>query len=263
VLQILYPSRRMMAILLFLLVVPHPGFAQFSATPAGGNQADSSAKQDFSQEPFVYEYIHASMRYENDGSGTREVRARLRVQTPAGLNSAGQLIFQYNALDEQVEIRSIRVLKPDGAIVTAGPETVQDLSAPVAREAPMYTDARQKHVTVPGLAVNDVIEYDVLINWHIWNFEQKAIALDEQLDLNVPANLPPKTETLFFGWERLTSHSICPSKLCRCCNELRSSSRSMPRPISRWARPTWKPGRTISQWRLSARCLSWTTARTC
>jgi tetratricopeptide (TPR) repeat protein len=145
----------------------------------------------------VYEFIHALMRYENDGSGTREVRARMRVQTPAGLNSAGQLIFQYNAIDEQVEIRSVRVLKLDGNVVAAGPETVQDLSAPVTREAPMYTDARQKHVTVPGLAVGDVVEYDVVTSsrplrqgqfWQNWNFEQKRIALDEQLDLNVPSD---------------------------------------------------------------------------
>jgi tetratricopeptide (TPR) repeat protein len=68
----------------------------------------------------------------------------------------------------------------------------------------MYTDARQKHVTVPGLAVGDVIEYDVVINakpllagqfWHIWNFEQRMIALDEQLDLNVPANRTVKIKS--------------------------------------------------------------------
>ena len=184
-----------MAILLFVLTVPFHLPAQSSQAASSGNKSDSKVQQEFSQEPVVYEYVHASMRYENDGSGTREVRARLRVQTPTGLNSAGQLIFQYNAIDEQVEIRSVRVLKPDGSTVTAGPESVQDLSAPVAREAPMYTDARQKHVTVPGLAVGDVIEYDVVTNakpllqgqfWQIWNFEQRVIALDEQLDLNVP-----------------------------------------------------------------------------
>jgi Domain of Unknown Function with PDB structure (DUF3857) len=124
--------QRTIAILLFVLAVPCHLSAQSSAAPAA-NKSDSTAKQDFSQEPYVYEYLHASMRYENDGSGAREVRARVHVQTPAGLNSAGQLIFQYNALDEQVEIRSVRVLKPDGTIVTAGPETVQDLSAPVTR----------------------------------------------------------------------------------------------------------------------------------
>ncbi|MGB0034247.1 MAG: DUF3857 domain-containing protein [Candidatus Acidiferrales bacterium] len=136
------------------------------------------------------------MRYENDGSGTREIRSRIRVHTPAGLTAAGQLVFEYNAVDEQVEIRSVRVLKPDGTVVTAEPDSVQDLSSPVTREAPMYTDARQKHVTVPNLSVGDVVEYDVVTNakpllpgqfWQIWNFEQRFISLDEQLDLNVPS----------------------------------------------------------------------------
>jgi Domain of Unknown Function with PDB structure (DUF3857)/Transglutaminase-like superfamily len=193
-----------MAILLFVLAVPCHLIAQSSAVRAAGNKSDSSTKQDFSQEPYVYEYRHAAMRYENDGSGTREVRARVHVQTPAGLNAAGQLIFEYNALNEQVEIRNVRVLKSDGSSVTAGPGTVQDLSASVTREAPMYTDARQKHVTVPGLAVGDAVEYDVVINakpllagqfWHIWDFEQRMIALDEQLDLNVPANRTVKIKS--------------------------------------------------------------------
>jgi hypothetical protein len=106
----------------------------------------------------VYDSWQTVMRYENDGTGTREEKARLRVQTAAGLTAGGQLVFQYNAQNETVEIRSVRVIKPDGSTVTAGPDSVQDLSAPVAREAPMYTDARQKHVTVPGLAVGDTIE---------------------------------------------------------------------------------------------------------
>jgi hypothetical protein len=184
-----------MAVLLLVLAVPCYAVAQSADALVGGSKSDPTATQGFSKEPYVYEYVHAAMRYENDGSGSREVRARLRVQTPAGLSSAGQLIFQYNAVDEQVEIRSVRVLKSDGNVVAAGPEAVQDLSAPVTREAPMYTDARQKHVTVPGLAVGDVVEYDVVTNakpllqgqfWQIWNFDQRTIALDEQLDLNVP-----------------------------------------------------------------------------
>jgi tetratricopeptide (TPR) repeat protein len=144
------------------------------------------------------------MRYESDGSGSREVRSRIRIQSPAGLALGGQLVFEYTAFDEQVEIRSIRVLKPDGATITVGPDAVQDLSAPVAREAPMYTDARQKHVTVPGLSVGDTVEYDVITTskpllanqfWQIWDFEQSRIALDEQLDLNVPADRALKIKT--------------------------------------------------------------------
>lgn len=170
--------------------------AQSPSSAPAGNKSDSKTAQDFSQQPAIFDYIHVSMRYENDGTGTTETRARIRVQTQAGLSAGGQLVFDYNAVDEQEEVRSVRVLKADGSTLTAGPDAVQDLSAPVTREAPMYTDARQKHVTVPGVAVGDIVEFDVVKNskpllpgqfWQIWVFEQRLIALDEQVDLDVPA----------------------------------------------------------------------------
>lgn len=153
---------------------------------------------DYSQEPFVYENVRGKLRYESDGTGVREISARIRVQSALGLQKVGQLVFDYNAANESVEIRSVRVIKPDGSIVVTnnGPETVQDLSAPVAREAPMYTDARQKHVTVAGLGVGDIVEYEVITTttkplianefWQTWNFVSDAICLDEQVDLDVP-----------------------------------------------------------------------------
>jgi len=184
--------------LALLLLVLAPALrlgAQSTAAPSPVTKSEPETKPDYSQEPAVFEYIHESMRFENDGSGTRELRSRICVQTAAGLSIAGQLVFGYNALDEQINVRSVRVLKKDGTIVTAGPQDVQDLSAPVTLQAPMYTDAREKHVIVPGLAVGDAVEYDVVINakplvpgqfWRIWEFADRFITLDEQLDLNVP-----------------------------------------------------------------------------
>jgi TonB family protein len=161
-----------------------------------------TAPVDRSQEPFIYEQVRGKMRYENDGTGVREVTARMRVQTPAGLAKAGQLVFDYNAANEKIEIRNVKVTKPNGSVITAGASAVQDLSAPVTQEAPMYTDARRKHVTVPGLAVGDIVEYDVIITtfepllpgqfWQTWTFVSNAISLDEQVDLDVPRDRPLK-----------------------------------------------------------------------
>ncbi len=141
----------------------------------------AAAATDYSQEPLVYESVRGKLRYENDGTGVREVVARIHVQDALGVQRAGQLIFEYNSSNQNVEIRSVRVIKPDGTeITTGGPDSVQDLSAPVAREAPMYTDARQKHVTVAGLGVGDYLEYDVVTTttkpmipnqfWQTWTF---------------------------------------------------------------------------------------------
>jgi tetratricopeptide (TPR) repeat protein len=174
-----------------------------TASPSASSFPQTSAKTpaDYSKEPLVYEYLHTAMRYENDGTGTRETHGRVRVQASAGLTEAGQLIFAYNAENEAAEIRSVRVIEPNGELVTAGPDAVQDLSAPVAREAPMYTDARQKHVTVPGVSVGDIVEYDVVISskpllagqfWQSYQFERHAICLDEQLDVDVPRDRPLK-----------------------------------------------------------------------
>lgn len=166
--------------------------------------ATAEPARDFSQEPVVYKSANTIMRYENDGNGFRETRARILVQTEGGLAHAGQLLFNYNSGNETVEIRSVRVLRPEGTIITTGPENIQDLSAPVARIAPVYSDARQKHVTVAGLAVGDTVEYDVVTNykplvpgqfWQSFYFESQAISLDEQLELNVPKDRPLKIKS--------------------------------------------------------------------
>jgi len=125
-----------------------------------------------------------------------QIRARIRVQSYAGVQKAGQLIFNYQSANEKLEVRTVRVTKPDGKIITAGSEAVQDMTSPVAQVAPMYTDLRQKHVVVPGLSPGDILEYETLTTtehpltpgrfWQAWNFISDEICLDEQVELNVP-----------------------------------------------------------------------------
>jgi tetratricopeptide (TPR) repeat protein len=181
-----------------LLTAAHASQNQAEGNPQIGSTAPASGKAaapDYSREPFIYEFIHASMRYENSGEGRREVTARARINSAVGLNRMGQLVFDYNAANEQLEIRSVHVLKQDGSVVSVDADAVQDLTAPVGREAPMYTDARQKHVTVPALAVGDAVEYNVVTTaksllpgqfWQTWSFNDGSICLDEQVDLDVP-----------------------------------------------------------------------------
>jgi len=52
----------------------------------------------------------------------------------------------------------VRVVKPDGTIVTTRTANVQDVTADVTREAPMYSDYREKHAPVKGLGAGDVLE---------------------------------------------------------------------------------------------------------
>lgn len=187
---------------------PGAGQAQ-SQTPTAEKQAAGPEApkpepkgRDYSKESFVIEKMHSVYRFEADGTGRKETIARIRVQSEAGVQQWGQLQEGYNSANERVEIPYVRVLKTDGTVVTAGPDAVQDLSAPVEHEAPVYTDYRQKHITVPGLRPGEVLEYDLVTVvhtplaagqfWADYEFDKSNIELDETLDVDVPANRPLK-----------------------------------------------------------------------
>src|SRR3954468_13790969 len=149
---------------------------------------------DYSQESFVIEKMHSRYRFEADGTGRKETVARIRVQSEAGVQQWGQLQEGYNSANEKVEIPYVRVLKEDGTVVKAGDDAVQDLSAPIAREAPVYTDYLQKHITVPGLRPGEILEYDMVTVihtplaagqfWADYEFDKNNIDLDESLDVD-------------------------------------------------------------------------------
>jgi tetratricopeptide (TPR) repeat protein len=180
-----------------------PGQSQ-SQTPnaekhAAGPEAPKpeSKGHDYSRESFVIEKMHSTYRFEADGTGRKETIARIRVQSEAGVQQWGQLQEGYNSASERVEIPYVRVLKQDGSVMKAGEDSVQDLSAPIEREAPVYTDYRQKHITVPGLRPGEVLEYDMVTVihtplaagqfWVDYEFDKANIEQDETLDVDVPS----------------------------------------------------------------------------
>src|SRR5712672_4217412 len=159
-------------------------------------------KRDYSQEEVVVEQYRSRYRFETDGTGRKETVARIRVQSESGVQQWGQIQLGYNSANERVEIAYVRVVKADGSVVKAGDDAVQDLSAPIERDAPVYTDYRQKHITVPGLRPGEVLEYDMVTVihtplaasqfWADYEFDKNNISLDETLDVDVPADRPLK-----------------------------------------------------------------------
>jgi tetratricopeptide (TPR) repeat protein len=203
----------------FLIGTPFAGFHAVKAqskdklpapaqSPATAKQkAPESAKpRDYSQEAVVVEQVSTGYRFERDGTGQRELSLRVKVQSDAGVERFGQLIFGYSSANEKLDMDFVRVRKADGTVVNAAATDIQDLTAPVAREAPIYTDLRQKHITVPGLRPGDVLEYHIvwtihtpLAQNHFWvehDFIKKGvIVLDDQLTVNIPAASKVKLKT--------------------------------------------------------------------
>src|SRR6185437_5486755 len=182
-------------ILLFSVLAVVCAAAQVPAPPAPPI-ASAAPAADHSQEAYVVEKLRTSYRFENDGTGRRESYARIKIQNEAGVEQWGQLVMGYNSANERIEIPFVRILNPDGTTVAATPDAVQDLSIPLEKEAPVYTDYRQKHVTVPGIRPGVVLEYDFVTVthtalapgqfWMQYDFSQSGTVLGEELIVDIP-----------------------------------------------------------------------------
>jgi tetratricopeptide (TPR) repeat protein len=192
-----------------LLTIPGSFRAQTPGKTSQTSQQSSGPAQqkpDYSQEAVVVEQLSSAYRFESDGTGQRELSLRVKVQSDAGVDRFGQVIVGYSSASEKLDMDFVRVRKADGTTVNASTSDIQDLAAPVTREAPVYTDLRQKHITVPGLRPGDVLEYHMVWTMHtplapnhFWLehafVTTGAIVLKDELSVNIPAGSKIKLKT--------------------------------------------------------------------
>src|SRR5262252_1274541 len=149
-----------------------------------------------SQEAVVFDLISNHVRYENDGTGQRVTQAVIRIQSEAAVQAYGQLVFGYSSGFESIDVDYVRVRKPDGEVVPTPNSSLQDFAPEVLRSAPMYSDYRERHVTVVGLRPGDVLEYrtTTLITtplatgefWYEYRFPKHIAVTQARLEIDVP-----------------------------------------------------------------------------
>jgi tetratricopeptide (TPR) repeat protein/transglutaminase-like putative cysteine protease len=183
--------RAVSAIMLLALLA-----AQVWAQSSNAGSPQSTPKPDSSKEAFIVERSITKVNFEADGSGTRETTVAFRIQSQAGIRALAVLTVAYTSANDTVEFDYVRVRKPDGSVIATPEYNIQDMPAEVTRTAPMYSDIHEKHVTVKGLDVGDVLEYVVRYRtvkpqvpgqfWFEYTFPKDTIAKDEQLEISVP-----------------------------------------------------------------------------
>ena len=188
-----------------LAAAQQTNFTPSAPKAAAKPSAPKSQPTDYSQEPFVIEQYHTTARFENDGTSDRNLAVRIRVQSDAGVQQLGELVFGYNSANEVMDVHFVRVKKKDGSVIATAADAVKDMTAAVAHDAPEYTDYKEKHVTVLSLHAGDTIEYEIATRtvtplapgnfWYDYAFVKDAITLDERLDVNLPAGRVHKFTT--------------------------------------------------------------------
>ena len=147
----MHPARPIL--LAAVLALPLACTAQAPATPP--------ADDPYKNESVVIERSETVYRMHADGTGERDLHVIVRIQSDGAAQQFGVLAFAYASANETPVIKFVRVHKSDGSTVETPVADAIDMPAAVSREAPLYSDLKEKHLPVRSLSPGDKLEYEV------------------------------------------------------------------------------------------------------
>ena len=198
-------SHVLVCLFLCFLVCLISADAPAQTSDSSPQKTNNSKSNSNSEEAAIFDRILNRIHFENDGTEVSETEAVLRIQSQAGVEEFGQLVFGYSSATEKLEVEYVRVRKPDGQVVVTPDSTAQDFAPDVLREAPMYSDYRQRHISVAALQPGDTLEYRTVTRvltplaagnfWYQYTLPKGIAVNEDRLVIDVPKAREVKLKT--------------------------------------------------------------------
>lgn len=115
--------------------------------------------QDYPEETAAFLLDDGVLRVEADGRGTRTFRQIVQVLRPEAVDRYREHQFSYAPKHQKFTLNWIRVVKPDGTVISAAPTQVQESDVPAEMGDPTYSDRKVVRASVTGVAPGTIVDY--------------------------------------------------------------------------------------------------------
>ena len=139
-----------------------------SITPAGDPSVKSDTiyklavnPADYPDQATVWLLDDGVLRYDEQGRETRTYRKVIQVLKQTAVEQMSEQSFAYSSGHERQTINWIKVVKPNGEVISAGPSHIQESDIPATMGDPVYSDTKVKRVSLTGLAPGTILDYSV------------------------------------------------------------------------------------------------------
>jgi hypothetical protein len=161
-------------------------------------QAAHAAVDPYRDEPLVFERLDTDTRMKADGTGEVISRVVVRVQSEGTARNLSVLNVPFASATETAGYDFVRVHKKDGTTVETPVADAMEMSSDVSRQAPVYSDIKEKHLPVRALSVGDTLDYQARVVMtkaevpgQFWGGSHLvaagAVVLQQLVTLSVPA----------------------------------------------------------------------------
>ena len=154
------------------------------------------AADQYAGESIVLERSDVVYSMAADGTGWVERTVVARVQSEAAVKELGIIGLAFAGASQRVEFEYARVRRPDGTVAETPVTDAQEVPAEVTRQAPFYSDLKQKQLPIRSLRVGDRLEWKARIVitkaeapgqfWGQESLAEDAVILEQSIELRVP-----------------------------------------------------------------------------
>lgn len=155
-----------------------------------------------------------TVRVEGDGTVSKTFRRVIQVMTDAGAAQLREQQFGYSPGHQSVVVHWLRIVRPDGSVVSAAPTQVQesDVPAPVST-SPIYSDQKIVRMSLSGVATGTILDVAFTLNERSpalkGDFEQTYVFTPgssierARFALDVPSSVAPRIEEENLDFKRV------------------------------------------------------------
>lgn len=216
-------SRHALALLLLALPVALGAQAP-RITTAGDPSVDPDSiyrlavdPKDHPEEVRRYLLDDGVIRLEADGRGTTTYRQIIQILRPEGAEDYQEMRFSYAPKHEKLTINWIRVVKPDGTVISDKPTQVQESDVPAQMGDPIYSDRKVIRVSVSGVAAGTIVDFSTTTEelkpflsgdaMHSWSISTGLAVSRSRYIVDVPAavKLNLREENLDFARQEVVA----------------------------------------------------------
>ncbi len=156
---------------------------------------------EYPDDPFIYLLDDGVLRYEADGRGTRTYRQVVQILTQDGVETWAEQSFGYEPGHQKLTVNWVRVLRPDGSVVSDAPTLVQDADIPATMGNPVYTDQKVKRMSLRGVAPGTLVDFSYTLEeqkpwlagdfYRTWSVHTSRLVRRSRYLVDLPASLTP------------------------------------------------------------------------
>jgi hypothetical protein len=158
--------------------------------------------KDHPDDAFVWLLDEGKYSIDADGHTRNVVRQVVQILKPEGAQQYRERAYSWNPETQKLTVNWMRVVKPNGEVVSDHPEQIQDSDVPAEMGVPMYTATKVRRISLSGLEPGTILDFSVTTEtaaplmkgdfYEGWRVTTPAYVVRSNLEVDVPTSMKPR-----------------------------------------------------------------------